>query len=523
VNAPDEALKVYEQIDTLLASDDIDVRATNLNDEAFCYESHQDWDKSEELCRSVLKMLTESKPENQWQLARTYAHLGYIQYMRAKYAAAIPLLQKAVSYLDLTSRNDLMSMVFRQKIAFGQAGSYYHLKRFEDAYQQFKRAYDLDVSLFGKTNLQTGWMMLALSDVSAKIGQPAQAKEWYGKAIYVFRKFNRDRLIKEYAGKSTASVNVEESIDNYVFGNSKMPPDLQDTQQPLVTDDSVIINVHDPRSSYVRPFSDAPGKVWLDPFVKQQGIVIAIHGLSLQHSSYDQFATQIAKHGFCTVAFDVRGFGTYREALGAERVDFNECLNDLELVVKAIKANNPNMPIFILGESMGGAIALQFTARNPGLVDGLISSVPAGKRFQERRTVFKVAKHFLENKNQPFDIGTDVINQATHNPRVKEAWADDPDTRKTLSPEELIAFQSMCNRNLEAAKQITKTPVIIFQGVSDKLVKPEATYDLFRAIVCKDKSLVMVGNAEHLIFEEGCFTPAVLKGVVAWMESHGKS
>ncbi|MBX9691394.1 MAG: alpha/beta hydrolase, partial [Cyanobacteria bacterium] len=70
------------------------------------------------------------------------------------------------------------------------------------------------------------------------------------------------------------------------------------------------------------------------------------------------------------------------------------------------------------------------------------------------------------------------------------------------------------------AKQIETTPVIIFQGVADTLVKPEATYDLFRAIAYKDKSFVMVGNAEHLIFEEGCFTPAVLKGLVAWMESH---
>jgi alpha-beta hydrolase superfamily lysophospholipase len=78
----------------------------------------------------------------------------------------------------------------------------------------------------------------------------------------------------------------------------------------------------------------------------------------------------------------------------------------------------------------------------------------------------------------------------------------------------------MCNRNIHYAKQIDATPVIIFQGVSDMLVKPKATYDLFGAIKVKDKSFVMVGNAEHLIFEEGCFTPAVLKGLVAWMESH---
>jgi lysophospholipase len=197
-------------------------------------------------------------------------------------------------------------------------------------------------------------------------------------------------------------------------------------------------------------------------------------------------------------------------------------MRDLQLVIGAIRADNPGKPLFLLGESMGGAIALQFAAQNPCLIDGLISSVPAGKRFNQKRTSLKVALHYIENKNRTLDIGSDVIPRATKDPSLKELWASDPKTRSTLSPRELIAFQSMMNRNLEFAKQLNKTPVIIFQGVADGLVKPEATYDLFRAVTCKDKSLVMVGNAEHLIFEEGCFTPSVLMGLVAWMESHGE-
>src|SRR5205807_4628342 len=54
--------------------------------------------------------------------------------------------------------------------------------------------------------------------------------------------------------------------------------------------------------------------------------------------------------------------------------------------------------------------------------------------FKGKRTAVKVAIHFLENKNMPFDVGTDVINQATTDPRVKEAWSQDPNTRSNLSP-----------------------------------------------------------------------------------------
>jgi alpha-beta hydrolase superfamily lysophospholipase len=146
--------------------------------------------------------------------------------------------------------------------------------------------------------------------------------------------------------------------------------------------------------------------------------------------------------------------------------------------------------------------------------------VPAGKRYKQKRTTLKVAMNYLLDKNKPINIGADVIKQATTDPQLKSTWESDPMTRSQLSSQELLQFQEMMNRNVEHAKRITRTPVIVFQGVSDKLVKPDATYDLFRAIGARDKSFVMIGNTEHLIFEEGCFTEPVLAGLVAWMDSH---
>jgi len=531
LNEPDKALAQYERVSALLAANDIIDQVGNLNDEALCWGLKGDYAKAESLCRSALTVCSDaevsgsdsksiSKTDRLWQKARTQAHLGYFDYMRSKYASAIPYFEEAERSLDGSTRTDMVALSFRQKMAFARAGSYYHLRRYHEAYDQFKRMYDLDVRLFGKTDLQTGWAMLALSDALEQCNECARSDDWYRKAIFVFRKFNKDRLCKEFAAQSTSDPTLQERINTYIFGNSTTPANLQDEQEPLCKDSSMLVNNHDPRGLYARGFIDAPGRVWLNPKVPQRGIVVAIHGLSLEHSSYDAFARQLADAGFTTVAFDMRGFGAYRQALGAEHLDFDGCMRDLLNVISAIRADNPGKPLYILGESMGGAIALQFAAQNPKLVNGLIASVPAGKRFKEKKTDLKVAIHFLENKNRPLDIGNDVINQATHDPKVKQAWAGDPKTRSTLSPRELLAFQSLLKRNVEYAKQINSTPVIIFQGVCDMLVKPEATYDLFRAINCQDKSFVMVGNAEHLIFEEGCFTPAVLKGLVAWMESH---
>jgi lysophospholipase len=523
LNQPDEAHAQYERISALIPADNIDERITILNDKALTFELKGDWAKSESLSLEALKLCSDKTPDHFWQLARTLAHLGYINYMVAKYAAAIPFFQKAERAISESGRTDVKAEVLRQKMAFAQAGSQYHLHNYEAAYQQFKQMYDCDVRLFGKTDLQTGWAMLALSDVLRKTDHHDQAQDWYRKAIYVFRKYNRDRLIQQFSQQPLRLSDLSERIDGYIFGKSSEPSDVKDETAPMCKDSAATVNTHDPRTLYARPFVDAPGRVWLNPTVPQKGIIIAIHGLSLEHSSYDAFATKIADAGYTTVAFDVRGFGSYRQALGAEQIDIDECIGDLKNVVSAIRADNPNKPLFLLGESMGGAIALQLAAKHPELMEGLIASVPAGKRFAQKRTTVKVALHYLEHKNKTFDIGSDVINRATKDPKLKEMWSDDPKTRSMLTPRELIAFQEMMNRNIDSAKKIHSTPVIIFQGVSDGLVKPEATYDLFRAIACKDKDLVMIGNAEHLIFEEGRFTPAVIRSLVAWMESHGRA
>jgi alpha-beta hydrolase superfamily lysophospholipase len=520
LNQPDEAMKQYEQVDALLPADDVDEHVASMNDKAVCYELRGDWKKAEALCLAALKLCSDAKEPNLWNLARTQAHLGYIDYMEADYLPAIRYFEQAERTLAESGRKDLPAVMLGQKLAFAQAGSYYHLKRFDDAAKYFQRMYDANVILFGKTDLQTGWAMLAMSDVLEKLNRNHEADDWYRKAIYVFRKYNLDRLAKEFAPQGKDADEVKARIQKAVFGKSIEPTDLQDTQPPMCPDSMSIVNTHDPRTMYARPFTDAPGRVWMNPFREQRGIVIAIHGLSLEHNSFDALARQLADVGFCTIAFDVRGFGTYRQALGAEQVDFDNCLHDLQLVVSTIRNDAPGAPLFVLGESMGGALALQLAADNPKLIDGLIASVPAGKRFKEKATALKVALHYLNDKDRPFNIGTEVINQATTDPKLKEMWASDPNTRSTLSPRELLEFQMMMNRNMQSAKKIDCMPVIIFQGVSDGLVKPESTYDLFRAIATKDKSFVMVGGAEHLIFEEGRFTPPVLKGLIAWIESH---
>jgi alpha-beta hydrolase superfamily lysophospholipase len=109
--------------------------------------------------------------------------------------------------------------------------------------------------------------------------------------------------------------------------------------------------------------------------------------------------------------------------------------------------------------------------------------------------------------------------QATKNPELRKSWLEDPLARAKLSPKELVQFQSFMNGNHEAARKITGTPVLIVQGCQDKLVRPEGTVELFNRLTTVDREIVLIPNAEHLIFEEAQFTDQDIATVKSWIDA----
>jgi alpha-beta hydrolase superfamily lysophospholipase len=265
---------------------------------------------------------------------------------------------------------------------------------------------------------------------------------------------------------------------------------------------------------------NAPCLSWIDDTTKPKAVLLCVHGLGLHNDSYEGFAERLKKHGVAIFSIDVRGFGSFIQAKGRERVDFDGCMDDVEATLKVLHRAYPGLPVFIMGESMGGAIALRATALYPELIQGLISSVPAGDRFKQGETRLKVALHFLDSANKPFNVGSGVLKQATSNAELREQWSKDPLNKLNLSPNELLQFQHFMNQNHEMAKRIVDRPVLFVQGCKDRLVRPEGTVELFNRLPTPDRRLELISNGEHLIFEENQCTDEEIKIVANWIDEH---
>lgn len=247
--------------------------------------------------------------------------------------------------------------------------------------------------------------------------------------------------------------------------------------------------------------------------------ILSIHGFGLHKGAFDAFAKRIALYGVSTYAIDVRGFGSWGKDGKEQQLDFYDTIVDVRTALFWIKRMHPNVPIFLLGESMGGAIALQATAMFPDSVQGLITSVPGDEYYKRNQTKMQVALHMVR-PDSPFNVGEHVIEQATSKSKLKSDWKNDPKARLDLSPREMMRFASFMKKSHQLAKTIDKTPVLMIHGVQDRLANPDGTMRLFSELITRDKDLVMLGNSEHLIFEEAQFDEHVIDVLISWIQKH---
>lgn len=105
-------------------------------------------------------------------------------------------------------------------------------------------------------------------------------------------------------------------------------------------------------------------------------LVVALHGMSDYSNAFDMPATWWATKGITTLAYDQRGFG---ESPGRGLWPGGEALRgDLADFVDAARAKYPGVPVYALGESMGGAVVLSALAsQRPLHADGVILVAPA--------------------------------------------------------------------------------------------------------------------------------------------------
>ncbi|MBS3967095.1 MAG: lysophospholipase [Truepera sp.] len=254
-------------------------------------------------------------------------------------------------------------------------------------------------------------------------------------------------------------------------------------------------------------------QAWLPE--RLDAVVVVVHGYAEHSGRYLSVAEYLAAQGIATFALDQRGHGHSEgeRALVGKLVTY---VGDLAQFIAQIRAEYPDCPAFLLGHSMGGAIALQYALNYPQSVDGLITSgafllsaVPAPPWLRALlRLLSWVAPRLLV---QPLDAA-----HLSRDPAVVSAYDDDPMVyRGKVKARMLDVLLSAGPLVLAQAERLT-LPLLILHGGDDQIAAPEGSRRLHALAGASDKTLRIYEGCYHEIFNEP-ERQRVLGDVTAWL------
>jgi acylglycerol lipase len=262
-----------------------------------------------------------------------------------------------------------------------------------------------------------------------------------------------------------------------------------------------------------------PCFTWIHQAVPTQAVLVCIHGLTLHGGTYVKLGKNMCRQGIVTYAPDIRGFGRWNTDQLCV-LNFDRCLSDIKQQIHEINERLPGVPVFLLGESLGAAVAISFAAKSPELVDGLVLCSPARTctdfKWEILRTVLKV----LTNPGRRVSISESV---SRYSPTLVSMQEKDPAIRFEFTVSEIIHLCFFLFDSFANAPLITQTPVLVMQGDGDRLITCRNTLELFERIPAPDKELVVIGGANHLIMQTADANTKALSLLRDWILSHCSS
>ncbi|WP_163579195.1 alpha/beta hydrolase [Gracilibacillus saliphilus] len=128
-----------------------------------------------------------------------------------------------------------------------------------------------------------------------------------------------------------------------------------------------------------------------------KAIIQIAHGMVEHIERYQSFATYLTAHGFTVYGHDHRGHGhtgDHANALGyfAEANGFDRVVQDCIELTEMIEAKHPQVPIFLVGHSMGSFISRRYITLAPERLTGVIL---VGTGFQPNG-LLKIAKQLAK-------------------------------------------------------------------------------------------------------------------------------
>lgn len=218
---------------------------------------------------------------------------------------------------------------------------------------------------------------------------------------------------------------------------------------------------------------------WL-PQEEPKAVVLALHGFNDYGGAFSVLSGRINGLGMALYSYDQRGFGATQPRgiwPGQDRL-----VNDARTASQLLKQRYPDVPLYLMGKSMGGGITiLVLTSEDPPPVDGSILIAPGvwGKDIMPWYQQFGLwaGENMLPGLELSVELAHLLGHDQTDDLDVREAMNENPYVERSPRMDTISGVGELMNSALQASERLPG-PALILYGDNDQVIPAESFCEL---------------------------------------------
>jgi acylglycerol lipase len=261
---------------------------------------------------------------------------------------------------------------------------------------------------------------------------------------------------------------------------------------------------------------DLHAQAWLAEESPRAVIVIS-HGLGEHSGRYARVALELVEHGYAVYAVDHRGHGR-SPGMRANIERFDHVVSDFCTFAGRAAREHPGVPVFILGHSMGGAIALSCAARLQKSLGGLVLSAPALGLPEAPGALQATLARCLSVVAPNVGVLKLVPAHVSREPTVVRDYEADPLVHHSPIPARTVAELLCAMEDFPAVAHRLRLRTLVLHGTDDRLVPLEGAAGVVLAIDAQFRTVHHYPGLFHEVLNEP-ERDQVMGHMLEWLDS----
>ncbi len=262
-----------------------------------------------------------------------------------------------------------------------------------------------------------------------------------------------------------------------------------------------------------------PLRLWVPD--KPKAVIVALHGMSDYSNAFAMPGEWWAQHGIATLAYDQRGFGQAEHpGLWAGG---DELRRDLDDAIDAARVRYPGIPVYALGESMGGAVILSSLATGDApKADGIILVAPAVWSRSDMPLVYR-ATLWLAAHTVPWlhVSGNGLKIWPSDNIAMMRALAHDPLFQHETRADAVYGLVDLMDEARHAPEHFAGAPpILLLYGKNDQVIPAPPTEAVVAALGGKAE-IHRYDHGYHMLLRD-LDAQIVWQDALTWIERGGQ-